>query len=166
LEFDDLAYPMTPDAILQAVDLTDTAASVIPSGRVAKTVLRSTRLFWAMRREQRFMVLIKVSVGPKGGVYGHVYLRDMEITPAVDSIRVGEVPDFSSHQLLSLNELFWKDGEKLIPEEPVIFEFLKQKVTELPIDIGFYEDCFARGYFDTPANSIHGLQGGAPGLGS
>jgi hypothetical protein len=165
LKFDNLAYPMTPDAILQAVDLTDTAASVIPSGSCAKTVLRSTRLFWAMRREQRFLVLIKISVGPRGGVFGHVYLRDMEITPAVDSIRVGEVPDFSSHQLLPLNELFWKDGEKVIPEEAAILAFLKQTVTDLPADLGFYENCFAHGYFDTPANSIHGLQGGSPGLG-
>lgn len=35
---------MTPDSILQAVDLTELAASRIPSGGVAKTVFRSTRL--------------------------------------------------------------------------------------------------------------------------
>lgn len=155
---------MTPDAILQAVDLTDLAASRIPSGSVAKTVLRSTRIFWAVRREQRFLVVMKVSVGPRGGVFGYVYLRDTEISPAVDSIRVGEVPDFDKNKLLPLSELFWKNDEKVIPEESVILDFLKQKVTSLPTDITFYEDYFARGYFDTPAESIRGLQGGAPGL--
>jgi len=157
---------MTPDAILKAVDLTDLAESKILSSNVAKTVLRSTRIFWAVRREQRFLVVMKLTVGPRGGVSGYVYLRDTEITPAVDSIRVGEVPDFAKNRLLPLSELFWKNDEKVIPEEPVILDFLKQKVTALPTDISFYEDYFARGYFDTPADSIRGLQGGAPGLGN
>jgi hypothetical protein len=109
---------------------------------------------------------MKVSVGPRGGVFGYVYPRDTAITPAADSIRVGEVPDFDKNKLLPLSELFWKNDEKVIPEEAVIFDFLKQKVTSLPTDISFYEDYFARGYFDTPADSIRGLQGGAPGLGN
>lgn len=155
---------MTLDAILQAVNLTDVAASLIPSGNVAKSVQRSTRLFWAVRMEQHFVVVMKISVGPKGGVFGHIYLRDLKITPTVDSIRVGEVPDFGSNALLPLAELFWRTGEKIIPDEAVITDFLKRKITELPEGSEFYEEQFARGSFETPANSIHGLQGGAPGL--
>ena len=155
---------MTPDAILQAVDLTELAASKIPSGGVAKTIARATRVFWAVRREQRFLVVMKISVGPKGGVMGYIYLRDMEIAPAVDSIQIGEVPDFGSDKLMPLTELFWQTSEKVIPDEFVIMNFLKSKISELPDDIRFYEEHFARGFFDTPANSIHGLQGGAPGL--
>lgn len=157
---------MTPDAILQAVDMTDLVSSKIRSGSVGKTVVRSTRFFWAVRKEQRFLVVLRVSVGPRGGVFGHIYLRDTEISPAVDSIRVGEVPDFGSDKLLPLCHLFWKNDKKVIPEESVILDFLKRKITELPTEVSFYEDYFARGCFDTPANSINGLQGGAPGLGN
>jgi hypothetical protein len=55
---------MTADAILQAVDLTETAANKIPSGSAVKTTLGSTRLFWALRSEDRFLVLLKLSIGP------------------------------------------------------------------------------------------------------
>lgn len=155
---------MTPDALLKAVDLTDLAASSIPSGSVAKTMLRNTRIFWAVRREQRFLIVLKVSVGPRGGVLGHIYLRDIEITPAVDSIRVGEVPYFGSDKLLPLSNVFSNDGDRVIPDEPVILDFLQRTVNELPEDIGFYEDCLAHGLFDAPGESIRCLEGGATGL--
>jgi hypothetical protein len=57
---------------------------------------------------------MRVAVGPQAGVFGHIFLRDMEISPAVDSIRVGEVPDFDKNKLLRLSELFWKNDEKVI----------------------------------------------------
>ena len=156
---------MTADAILQAVDLTETAANKIPSGSVVKTTLGSTRLFWALRSEDRFLVLLKLSIGPKGGVYGYVYLRDMAITPTIDSIRVSEVAYFGTNKLMPLHELFMRNEQKCIPDDETIMDFLEDRVTGLPSDIGFYENWFAHGYFDTPSYSIRGLQGGAPGLG-
>jgi len=155
---------MTPDQILKAVDLTELVASRIPSGGVARTIVQSTRYFWAVRKELRFLVVLRITLGSKGGAVGHVYLRDLEISPAVDSIRVGEIPEFGSHKLLSFSGLFRKRDEKHIPDESVILNFLKRKVAELPDDAKFYEELFFHGSFDTPAKSITGWQGGAPGL--
>ena len=157
---------MTPEAVLQAVDLTKQIASRVPSGNVVKHLERSTRHYIAYRQVTDFVIVLDVSIGPRGGVFGHVYLRDVSVVPAIDSIRVGEVPDFGSHDLLPMSKLFWTDDHKSIPDESVIIEFLSSLVRGFPDDPELFRRLLSDGRFDTPAHSIFTLQGGAPGLAS
>lgn len=157
---------MTPDSLLAALDDAEYVTSQIASGSSGMATNRGTRLFYAVRSVVNFSVVTHIRIGPRGGVSGRVFLRDTRISPAVDSIRIGDVPDFSRHELLPLSELFWHNDKKEIPNDREILLFLKQKAESLPDESDFYESLFNVGYFDTPANSVFGLQGGAPGLSS
>jgi hypothetical protein len=157
-------FTMTPEQILHAVDLTDQIALLLPSGGVAMTLCGSSRVFWAFRKEQRFLLVAKVTVGARGKIRGHVFLSDTSITPAVDAIRVGELHDFSSTGIFPIAGLVWRPGEMAGPQEKRIMEQMKRRMVEMPEDVDFFANHFTRGGFDTPAHSIKSIEGGAPGL--
>jgi len=155
---------MTADAYLQARDYVDLVAKKLQSGSVVNYGGKGYQHHIAHKRIGRFHVVCRITIGPRGGVYGMVYLWDSTIKPDADSIRIGEVPDFGRHTLLDLASLFWKEDKKTLPSKDAILNSMQCKIASLPSNEDFYQDLFLNGLFDTPSHSVGGFQGGAPGL--
>jgi hypothetical protein len=155
---------MTTEGYLKAYDLAVSVSKKLNSGSVGSGTSQGYQYHIGHKHVGRFHVISRVIIGPRGGIYGMVYLWDSTLKPAVDSIRVGEVPDFGRHPFLELAPLFWNGNEKSTPDEQLIRSSIREKLESLSSDESFYEEFFKNGHFDTPSRSVDGFQGGAPGL--
>ncbi len=155
---------MTDSELLAEYDRVCQIRDRLPSGSVVRHQDRSRDYVTAYLDRTPFDIMLQVSVGPRGGIHGHVLLLDRRIKPDTDAIQVAALDDLSRDTFCPLWRLCWPDGTQYRPLASQIAEFLAQCLQAIPTEAKALEHRFSDPSIRSPADSVYTLSGGAPGL--
>ena len=155
---------MTDSELLATYDLVCQIRERLPSGSVARFQHQSRDYVTAYLDRTPFDVVLRVSIGPRGGIHGHALLLDRRIKPATDAIQVAALDDISRDSLCPLGRICWSNDSQVRPSASELAEFLGQCLEAIPADTASLERRFCDPSIHCPADSVYTLSGGAPGL--
>ncbi len=157
---------MTDSELLAVYDLVSQIREQLPSGSVARGQHRSRDYVTAYVDRTPFDVVLRVSIGPRGGIHGHALLLDRRIKPATDAIQVAALDDISRDTLCPLGRICWSDdgNTQIQPSVAQVADFLAERLQAIPTDIPSLEQRFRDPSIRSPSDSVFTLSGGAPGL--
>lgn len=155
---------MTDCELLAEYDRVCQIREQLPSGSVARHQHRFREYVTAYLDRTPFDIVLQVSLGPRGGIHGHVLLLDRRIKPATDAIQVAALDDLSRDSFCPLWRICWSDSTQSRPSASQLADFLAQCLQAIPSDTKALENRFRDPSIRSPADSVYTLSGGAPGL--